>query len=182
LAGVGEAVQKGAMEFSGDSPGGLLDAAIRILVAALAGLVIGIDREWKRKTAGLRAYPVVAVGAAAYTIAILEMSFNTTGTEIVSTDPTRIFQGLVGALGFIGAGAVIGAGEDGRAKGLVTAALIWVAGAIGICAGMGLYVHALAIGALSVGIVTVLEWVEMKLGHRASLQGPGRGNKETDEC
>ena len=166
------------MEFSGQTPDDLWDVAARLGAAVLAGLVIGIDREWKHKTAGLRAYPVVALGGAGYTVAILYMSFETPVADGVGTDPTRIFQGLIGALGFLGAGAVIGAGEEGRAKGLVTAALIWVAGALGIAAGMGLYALALGIAVAAVTVVTVLEFIELKLGHRKSLKGPGMGGDD----
>ena len=162
------------MSFTGETPD-LLASALRLLAAVAAGLVIGLDREWKRKTAGLRTYPVVALGSAGYTLAILTMSFETPVGEGVSTDPTRIFQGLIGALGFLGAGAIINAGEGDRAKGLVTAALIWVAGAVGIAAGMGL--HALAFGIALGATVTVaiLELIELKVGHRDSLKGPGKG-------
>ena len=165
------------MAFTGEPPADLLDAALRLLAAVVAGLLIGIDREVKRKTAGVRTYPVVALGAAGYTIAILHMSFETPATEVVGTDPTRIFQGLVGALGFLGAGAVIGAGEDGRAKGLVTAALIWVAGALGIAAGMGMWPLALMISILATATVAILEYIELKVGHRDSLKGPGLGDE-----
>ena len=75
---------------------------------------------------------------------------------------------------------MIGAGEDGRAKGLVTAALIWVAGSLGIAAGMGMWVLALMISVLALLTVGVLEWVELKVGHRDSLKGPGLGEKHQD--
>ena len=163
------------MEFSGQTPDGLLDVGARLGAAILAGLIIGLDREWKRKTAGLRTYPVVALGGAGYTVAILYMSFDTPATGTVGTDPTRIFQGLIGALGFLGAGAVINAGTDERAKGLVTAALIWVAGSIGIAAGMGLYALAFGIAVGSTATVATLEFLELKFGHRQSLKGPGQG-------
>ena len=164
------------MEFTGAPPEDLAEIALRLGVAVLAGLLIGIDREVKRKTAGVRTYPVVALGAAGYTVAILHMSFGPPASETVGTDPTRIFQGLVGALGFLGAGAVIGAGEDGRAKGLVTAALIWVAGALGIAAGMGMWQLALMVSVLATATVGILEYIELKIGHRDSLKGPGLGD------
>ncbi|WP_051881304.1 MgtC/SapB family protein [Parvularcula oceani] len=165
------------MEFSGTTPDDVIDVLIRLGGAILAGLIIGLDREIKHKTAGIRTYTVVALGAAGYTIAIIEMSFRTMGNDVVGTDPTRIFQGLVGALGFLGAGAVINAGEGGPAKGLVTAALIWVAGAVGIAAGMGLLALALAIALGATLTVAALEFAELKLGERESLNGPGRGEE-----
>lgn len=164
------------MEFSGQPPGDTLDVLARLGVAIAAGLIIGVDREWKHKTAGLRTYPVVALGGAGYTVAILLMSYQTPVTDGVGTDPTRIFQGLIGALGFLGAGAVINAGESERAKGLVTAALIWVAGSIGIAAGMGLYMLALMIAVGSTLTVGILEFLELKFGPRQSLKGPGLGD------
>lgn len=168
------------MEFTGQVPDGLWDTLARLGAAILAGLIIGLDREWKHKTAGLRTYPVVALGGAGYTVAILHMSFSTPASDVVGTDPTRIFQGLIGALGFLGAGAVINAGQSERAKGLVTAALIWVAGSIGIAAGMGLYALAFAIAIGSTATVAILEYLELKFGHRDSLKGPGLGDEEND--
>ena len=166
------------MSFTGQVPDGLADTGLRLFAAIAAGLVIGLDREWKQKTAGLRTYPVVALGSAAYTVLILYMSFETPASGVVGTDPTRVFQGLIGALGFLGAGAIINAGGAERAKGLVTAALIWVAGSVGIAAGMGLYALAFAVAVGATLTVAALELLELKFGPRESLKGPGLGEGE----
>lgn len=156
-------------DFDYVGPGGVV---LRLVAALVCGLLIGIDREVKRKPVGLRTYALVSLGAAAYTIAILEMSFGyAPETDRSSTDPSRIFQGLVGALGFLGAGAVIGAEPGQRAQGMASAALIWLSGAVGIAAGMGLYFHAAVITVIAVGAVAAMEYAEYRLGYRDSLKG-----------
>lgn len=156
-------------DFDYVGPGGVL---LRLLAALLCGLVIGLDREVKRKPVGLRVYALVSLGAAAYTIAIMEMSFGfDPETPRSSTDPSRIFQGLVGALGFLGAGAVIGAEPGQRARGMASAALIWLSGAVGIAAGMGLYFHAVMVTIIAVTTVAIIEYAEYRAGLRDSLEG-----------
>src|SRR5690606_12613597 len=110
----------------------LVDIILRILAAAACGAILGWDREASDKPAGLRTNMLVAIGSAAAALAALdlftEISLQSEGK--VPTDPIRIISGVIGGLGFLGAGAIIQ--SQGRVRGMTTAAAIWVVGGIGV--------------------------------------------------
>jgi putative Mg2+ transporter-C (MgtC) family protein len=110
---------------------------LRLLVATGAGMLIGIDREWLHKAAGLRTHMLVAVGAAASTIL---------GLQLVS-DPTRVIQGVLTGIGFIGAGTILH--HHNHPEGVTTAAGVWACTVIGMAAGAGFYKLVVATAALS---------------------------------
>jgi putative Mg2+ transporter-C (MgtC) family protein len=106
-----------------------LDNLLRISIAYILALPIGWDREFNERTAGLRTFPLVSVAACGYTIA--GMYF------LDSTDAeSRVLQGLITGMGFIGGGAILK--EGGSVTGTATAAGLWAAGAIGMAIAMGL--------------------------------------------
>jgi putative Mg2+ transporter-C (MgtC) family protein len=102
--------------------------AIRTLVAALLGGVIGLERLWQRREAGVRTYASVAMGACVFSLI---------SQHIPGGDPARLAAGIVTGIGFLGAGAIVQRGA--KAHGLTTAATIWVTAAIGTAVGFGLY-------------------------------------------
>ena len=108
-----------------------VEAALRLLLAAALGAIIGFQRERAKKPAGLRTYTLISLGAALFTVT---SSYGFGG----STDPTRIAAGIVTGIGFIGAGAILRSNE-GIVAGLTTAATIWTVAGIGLAAGAGLY-------------------------------------------
>lgn len=120
--------------------------AMRILCALFAGGLLGLDREVRHRKVGVRTYMLVSLGAAGFSILTLELAA-TLAESGVASDPTRIVQGLIGAIGFLGAGAIIQGDE--RVGGMATAASLWVAGAVGMASGLGFYVHAWTIAALA---------------------------------
>lgn len=99
--------------------------ATRVLIAALLGAVLGLEREWRGKEAGLRTNTLIAIGAALFTV--MSMQFG--------GDPGRLAAQIVTGVGFLGAGAIMRTGAN--VQGLTTAALIWVNAAIGVAAGAG---------------------------------------------
>ncbi|MFT0850147.1 MAG: MgtC/SapB family protein [Alcaligenaceae bacterium] len=103
---------------------------VRLGIAALLGALIGYDRERRGKEAGLRTHMMVSLGAALFILVPLRA-----GMEIA--DASRVLQGIITGIGFLGAGAIIKQSEHAVIKGLTTASSIWVAAAIGIAAGMG---------------------------------------------
>jgi putative Mg2+ transporter-C (MgtC) family protein len=109
---------------------GLVDVIQRLLLAAGLGAVIGLEREWNQKAAGLRTNTLIALGAALFTIMSIELS----PPDSVA-DQTRIASQIVTGVGFLGGGAILRTG--GSVKGLTTAATIWVNAAIGVTAGGG---------------------------------------------
>jgi len=106
--------------------------AIRIGAALLAGAILGIDRELKRKPAGLRTHSMVCVGASIVVLAVI-------GSSPGDADAlSRAVQGIITGIGFLGAGVIMQHEDEGRVEGLTTAASIWVAAALGIACGAGL--------------------------------------------
>ena len=100
---------------------------LRLILAAILSGVIGLEREWKGKPAGLRTNILVGVGAAL--IMIISQEF--------TTDPARIAAGVITGIGFLGGGIIIQ--SRGKVYGITTAATIWIVSAIGLTVGMGSY-------------------------------------------
>jgi putative Mg2+ transporter-C (MgtC) family protein len=107
------------------------DALYRLIFAGTLGAVVGAEREWRARSAGLRTNTLIAMGAALFTIMALELSPD-------GGDTSRVTSQIVTGVGFIGAGAIFREkGQD--VVGLTTAATIWVNAAVGIAAGAGHY-------------------------------------------
>lgn len=104
--------------------------SLRLLVAALLGGVLGFEREMKGKGAGLRTHMLVALGAAFFVLIPQQM-----GASVDSL--ARVMQGVIAGVGFLGAGAIMKRTQQGEAKGLTTAAGIWLTAAIGVAVGLG---------------------------------------------
>ena len=122
-----------------------LELIPRLALAVVLGAVLGLERETRHKTAGLRTHTLVALGAALFTIA---GAFAVVG---VQNDPSRIAAQVVTGIGFIGAGAMIRSGVT--ITGITTAATLWMAAAFGVAAGMGLYLVSVASGAMALIVV-----------------------------
>jgi len=103
---------------------------LRLGLAVILGAAIGYERERRGKDAGLRTHMLVTLGAALFTLVPV-----TSGME--GTDVSRVIQGVVAGIGFLGAGAILKRDEERQVKGLTTAASIWVAAAIGVAVGYG---------------------------------------------
>ena len=139
---------------------GDLDAArsarfgVRLLMAALFGGLIGFERQWKGKRAGLRTHMLVSLGAALF---VLSQSDGTADSG------SRVVQGVAAGIGFLGAGAILKDQRD-TVKGLTTAADIWLTAAIGVTAGLGHGTTALLTTALALVILAVLPRFERWAG------------------
>lgn len=108
-----------------------VDPLLRVLIAAALGVPVGLDREFRGKSAGLRTHAVVAAACAALgAVSVLAAPQSATGA-----DGTRIAAQVVSGIGFIGAGVIFA--SQGRARGLTTAASLFSAAAVGLCAGLG---------------------------------------------
>ncbi|MBN1632477.1 MAG: MgtC/SapB family protein [Thermoleophilia bacterium] len=152
----------------------ILDLFIRILVAAVLGGVVGIEREIREHTAGFRTHILVALGAAAFTLA---SSYGLQGTGY---DPNRISAQVVTGIGFLGAGAIIRYGVSVR--GLTTAASLWAVAAVGLLTAQGYFSAALITTAMVIVSLYVLRVIEEKLlyprigkeiGLRVQFRDPG---------
>jgi putative Mg2+ transporter-C (MgtC) family protein len=151
------------------------DVLLRLLVAAVLGGAIGIERELREREAGFRTHLLVSVGAALFTLVSAyawdDFTFSQRGG--VTLDPTRIAAQIVTGIGFLGAGAIIRQGLSVR--GLTTAATLWMVAAIGMACGAGFYLAA----AISTAVALVTLW-PLRLLSRRYLDRPHRGRVEVD--
>jgi len=130
----------------------ILNMFIRLLAAAGLALVLGLERELRGKAAGLRSHMMVSLGASAFIIMGMHILFATAeGDPSARIDPTRIVEGVIGGIGFLGAGSIIQ--SRGSVQGITTGASIWMAGAIGVACGLGIFALA--------GMVTVMALIIM---------------------
>ena len=132
---------------------------VRLALAVALGGAIGFEREWSGQAAGFRTHILVTLGAALFTMAGaygLEDFFGE--GRAVTVDPTRIAAQVVTGIGFLGAGAIIQRGIN--ARGLTTAAALWVAAAIGVAIGLGYLIGAVATAVASVIVLAGLKFLE----------------------
>ncbi len=131
------------------------EVALRMAVASVLGLIIGIDRELKQKPIGMRAFMLVSLGSAAFGLITMELAYlydNLVG--VAKIDPSRVIQGVIGGIGFLGAGAIIQ--SQGEVRGTGTGASIWCVGSIGLACGFGFYWHAIAATTIAMIILTII--------------------------
>jgi putative Mg2+ transporter-C (MgtC) family protein len=112
-------------------PFGYAEVFLRLGAAVLVGALIGFDRELRGKPAGLRTVSLVALGSAV--LVVTAAGLNTTGSN---DSTTRVIQGIVTGIGFLGAGTIIRGPTEESVKGLTTAASVWLAAAAGIACGL----------------------------------------------
>ena len=144
----------------------LAEIVVRLGAALLAGALIGLDREIKKRPAGLQTHALVALGAALTLLVVA-------GSPGGSGDPTsRAVQGIITGIGFLGAGVIMQYERERRVEGLTTAASIWTAAALGMACGAG-YLALAGIGLAAIILVLVVGgWIEVWMERR------GMGNKE----
>lgn len=139
-----------------------LESAVRLLIATIAGGLIGWERERSGKPAGLRTHMLVALGAAAFMVSAVELSEKMGDVNpAIRLDPMRVLAGIIGGVGFLGAGTIIE--SRGSVRGITTAASIWISAAIGTCSGMGLYRLAFSSGILTLIVLWFVGRIEQKL-------------------
>ena len=124
---------------------------IKLLVALLLGALVGLEREWRKKPAGLRTHMLVSMGACLFTIV---------STYSFDMDPARVASGIVAGIGFIGAGCIMA--SKAHVRGVTTAATLWVVAGIGLAVGAEVYIPAV-VSALAVFLVLQLRRLEDSL-------------------
>jgi putative Mg2+ transporter-C (MgtC) family protein len=129
-----------------------LELVERLCLAAALGAVLGFEREWRQKYAGLRTNILIAIGSALFTMMSIDLSISSGG------DATRIAAQIVTGIGFLGAGAIMRTGSGIR--GLTTAAMIWVNAAIGVAVGGGEYHLAVIATGVTLLVLILLNPVE----------------------
>jgi len=153
-------------ELSLPSPDDLTRTCLRLTIAVLLGAMLGYDRERKDSAAGLRTHMLVALGAALVVLVAQQ-------ADMDNADLSRVIQGLVAGIGFLGAGSIIKMSEKEQVKGLTTAASIWATAAIGIAAGMGHEAIAVLATLLALVILALLPRLEQRIARQHAGPQPG---------
>jgi putative Mg2+ transporter-C (MgtC) family protein len=140
-----------------------LEMVFRMMAALLAGGLIGLERSHRGRPAGFRTHALVCLASSLLMLVTAYEShwFPRDAAARVVLDPTRMAQGIMTGIGFVGAGAIIK--EGFTVRGLTTAASIWITAALGILAGIGFYFAALVGTALALGTLSAFRWIEARL-------------------
>ena len=135
---------------------------IRVVLAAVAGALVGLEREFHGRAAGMRTHMMVALGAA-----LAAMIGLFTVKELgVSSDPMRVGAQVISGVGFLGAGTILLRGGGSRITGLTTAAGLWTAASIGLAVGIGFYVGAFMTVFAAMLTFTLITSLEMFLNRK----------------
>jgi len=140
-----------------------LDMGLRLVAALAAGGIIGLERSYRGRAAGFRTHALVCVASCLLMLVTVFEShwIASIAASRVVIDPTRMAQGIMTGIGFLGAGVIVKEGLTVR--GLTTAASIWITAAIGILTGIGFYVAAGLGTVLTLGTLSVFRWIEGRM-------------------
>jgi putative Mg2+ transporter-C (MgtC) family protein len=143
--------------------GDYFEMCLRLVAALAAGGIIGLERSYRGRAAGFRTHALVCVASSLLMLVTMFQShwITTLAVTRVVIDPTRLAQGIMTGIGFLGAGVIVKEGLSVR--GLTTAASIWITAAIGILVGMGFYFPAGIGTVLTLGTLSVFRWIEGKI-------------------
>lgn len=145
---------------------GIIEIALRLICAMFIGIVIGLEREYTHRPAGLRTHILVVLGACVVSITG-QLLFHYAISLGATPDPARLSAQVIAGVGFLGAGTIMKEGTS--VKGLTTAASVWSVACLGIAAGFGYYVLAL-LGMVFIFItLTVLETLQRRFIHTGSF-------------
>ncbi len=147
------------MALSGD----YAEMGFRLIAALMAGALIGLERSYRGRPAGFRTHALVCTASSLLMLVTVYESLWFQGGSIARTvlDPTRMSQGIMTGIGFLGAGVIVKEGLSVR--GLTTAASIWMTASIGILTGIGFYFPAGIATVLTLGTLSVFRWIEGKM-------------------
>ncbi len=142
-----------------------MEIAARLLLSLFLGAVVGIERQWHHKHAGVKTNTLVAVGATAFAL----VSAHGLGPN---SNPAQIAAGVVTGIGFIGAGVVMRHG--GNVQGINSAATLWASASMGLAVGAGYYPLAWLVAAVILAIQFVLRWLANWIDRRSGLVLPNQ--------
>lgn len=142
------------------------EMVLRLLAALLAGAVIGYERSFHGRPAGFRTHALVCTASSLLMlVSVYEAHWVRMAVDSVRIDPTRMAQGIMTGIGFLGAGVIFKEGLSVR--GLTTAASIWITAAIGVLAGIGFYFPLAVSVVLTLGVLSLFPWVEARIPTQA---------------
>lgn len=157
------------MDFSPDLP--VLQILLRLGAATLIGCALGLNREIRGKPAGMRTHALVALGTALVTLTGIVLAGH--DGEFDSNSVSRVIQGIVAGIGFLGGGTILKSDSGEQISGLTTAASLWVVACLGIACGVGLWAMALVALGLALLVLTLGEKVEQVLHRLLGTRGSG---------
>ena len=135
----------------------LMEQTGQLLVAALLAGIVGYERERREQEAGLRTHMLVGIGACLFTLLMIQL-IDRFDSDDIRADPIRVVEAITSGIAFLAAGAIIQA--RGEVKGLTTGATLWVAGALGLAAGLGEYGLGVVVVLLTLVILRILKLLE----------------------
>jgi putative Mg2+ transporter-C (MgtC) family protein len=143
----------------------LYEMAVRIVVALVAGALIGYERSYRGRPAGFRTHALVCMASSMLMLVTVYEAHWVRSIGEARLDPTRMAQGIMTGIGFLGAGVIMQEGFSVR--GLTTAASIWITAAIGILAGIGFYFPMALSVVLALGVLSAFRWIEARMPTQA---------------
>lgn len=148
------------------------ELALRLVAATLSGAIVGLNRDLHNKPAGLRTHALVGLGAAL----LVSVAMALTPTDFAGA--TRVIQGIVTGIGFLGAGVILHRNDEIGVHGLTTAATIWVTAAVGIACGAGYWAAALSTMAILLLVLLAGGPVERTLHRLLDRHSPSAPSQE----
>lgn len=149
----------------------LAEVITRLAIATLIGGMLGLNREIRGKPAGLRTHALVALGTALVTLTGVALAGH--DGEFDSNSVSRVIQGVVAGIGFLGGGTILKSDSGEQISGLTTAASLWVVACLGIACGVGLWGTALVALALALLVLVAGERMERVLHRLLGTRGSG---------
>jgi putative Mg2+ transporter-C (MgtC) family protein len=147
-------------------PAEKIEILLRLLAALSAGALIGYERSFRGRPAGFRTHTLVCTASALLMlVTVYQEHWVRITSDTVRLDPTRMAQGIMTGIGFLGAGVIVH--ERLSVRGLTTAASIWITAGIGILAGIGFYLPLVACVGLTLGILAMFRWIEARMPTQA---------------
>ena len=144
------------------------DIALRLTVAAVCGIAIGVNRDLAQKPIGMRTLALVALGAAIVTVAAIEVPGMSENADAMSRIVQGLIQGIMAGIGFIGAGVVLRNPQEHTVEGLTTSATVWATAALGIAAGLAAWTVVVVGVVLALILLIVVGWLETASGVKKS--------------
>ena len=137
------------------------EIAVRLLLAAGFGALVGFERELRDRPAGLRTHMLIALAAAMFTILAFEIFHEVRAYDkTTNIDPLRLVEAVTAGVAFLAAGTILQ--SRGKVKGLTTGAGMWLAGSLGLACGAGFYTIAVMGGLLTLFILSILSYIERR--------------------
>ena len=150
-------------EFTHENVIGLPVVLARMLLATLLGSIIGLEREWRRRPAGLKTHMLVCLASATFTIVSLELvNVPVFNDQNIRMDPSRLVEAITSGVAFLAAGFIIFA--RGKITGITTGAGMWLAASVGLASGLGLWHIAIMATLIAVTVLVVVGRMENSVG------------------